>query len=508
MIYESLRTKETIRQSIAVFSFAMIMLFSRMIALGCSCAAMPTVLDSFNDSSLVVITHMVSVDKIAEKQGEYDIHYLRSVNMVVDKAYKGNVKVGDELTFAQGGGSDCVWTFDESWIGHKYLFYLGPATKGHPWMQEDKGDLVPMYYAIACGRSRGIDAAASDISFLDNIDKLRNKTRLSGQYDSWYSNAPSFAGLKLKIIGKTKTYEAKTDKSGFYEIYDLPPGDYVVEPQIPFGWKINNYMLEKSLSAYDRYRSKQLDSSTRITVTIEAKRHTLLDLTFDMDTAIRGRILSPAGKPMKDVCVKAVSTELKEGDYRGHFDCSNDKGEFSIEEMGPDNYVLVVNDDGRMNGNHPFGVVFYPGVSDYKNAGIVKVELGKYVTGLDIQIPTVVELVEIKGKFLYSNGSPVVDESVVFEPSDRKRFDTVRVRSDAAGGFTFRLPNDDSGTVRGEMYTYLGEFKNCPKFDSLIAATGKTYLTAQTDPFSFDGLTPTQLIELKFPFPSCQKSPE
>ena len=46
-------------------------------------------------------------------------------------------------------------------------------------------------------------------------------------------------GKRIKIIGKDKTYEAKTDKDGIFEIYDLPPGKYFVEPEMPAGWKIN-----------------------------------------------------------------------------------------------------------------------------------------------------------------------------------------------------------------------------------------------------------------------------
>lgn len=30
-----------------------------------------------------------------------------------------------------------------------------------------------------------------------------------------------------------KTYETKTDENGVFEIYDLPPGKYFIEPEMP-----------------------------------------------------------------------------------------------------------------------------------------------------------------------------------------------------------------------------------------------------------------------------------
>src|SRR5687767_5123987 len=85
-------------------------------AFACSCATKPTVVDYFESSDLVVATRLVSVDKTREKEREHDIEYIRSATMIVTKVYKGNVKPGQALKFAQGGGADCVWTFDEEWI--------------------------------------------------------------------------------------------------------------------------------------------------------------------------------------------------------------------------------------------------------------------------------------------------------------------------------------------------------------------------------------------------------
>ena len=241
---------------------------------------------------------------------------------------------------------------------------------------------------------------------------------------------------------------------------------------------------------------------------IKKGKHTALDLTFDVDTAIKGAVLSPAGKPMKGVCVKAVSTTLKEGDYRGRSDCTNEKGEFTLEEMEPGNYIIVVNDDGLMSGSNPFGVVFYPGVTEFTNAGVTSVEAGRYVTGRVIQIPQAVDLITIKGRLLYSDGKPVADDWVKFTPEEKTRFDEMREQTDANGSFVFRLPKGAAGTLTADMYISAGQFKNCPKIDAMLKESGETFLNVDSSIAQVSGLEPSDMIEITFPFPSCEKAKE
>ena len=472
--------------------------------------AKPTVLDAFEASELVVATRLATVEKTREKDPEDEIGHIRSATMIVTKVFKGNAKPGQALKFAQGGGSDCIWTYEEEWVGEEFLFYLDKPTTGHPWGGTSivEGPSEPMYHAVTCGRSNSLKGAADDLRYLENIDKVKGKTRLSGKLGAWWFNDEfNGADIKLTITGKTKSFNAKTDKNGFFEIYDLPEGEYVITVEIPFGWKINDYMVGKTSTGYEEYDPRGKPAAKdQIPVIIKKGRHTAFDLTFDIDTAIKGVVLSPAGKPMKGVCVKAVSTELKEGDYRGRFDCTNEKGEFVIDEMQQGNYILVVNDDGKMSANSPFGVLFYPGVTEFKNAGVVAVEPGRYVTGRVIQIPETAELVTIKGKFLYSDGKPVVDEWVKFVPDDKNRFDEMNQKTDAAGSFVFRFPKGAVGSISGEMYTYIGEYKNCPKLETIIKELGRESFTARSTPVEVNSFKPSELVELTLPFPYCEKA--
>jgi hypothetical protein len=53
-------------------------------------------------------------------------------------------------------------------------------------------------------------------------------------------------GTKVRIIGAKKTHVTKTDQHGVFEIYDLPAGRYLVEPEIPAGWKTDLSWLRNS----------------------------------------------------------------------------------------------------------------------------------------------------------------------------------------------------------------------------------------------------------------------
>lgn len=481
----------------------------------CSCMAMPTVLDSFENSENVFSARMISVDKIRPKSREFDVGYIRSVSMFVLRVYKGSLRVGQEVKFAQGGGSDCIWTFDEDYIGHEYLFYTGKPTKGHPIFETtiDPENKVAesMFHAVTCGRSRGLTGAVDDLSYLNNIEKVRGRTRLSGQYDSWYTNEPLGAGKTIRIEGKTNAGKRirlaiKADENGFFEQYDIPPGEYLAFPEIPFGWKINNYMLEKTSNGYREYELPADSKGSGIPVKITDKKHTSLDLYFDIDTAIRGRVLSPTGRPMKGVCVRAVSVDLAEGDYRGAFDCTNEKGEFTIEEMAKGNYLLVVNDDGKKSASAPFGVVFYPGVTDRKTASVVAVEPGKAVVVSDLQIPQISELIELRGKLTYSDGAPIADETVDLVPNDKVTFEDSRIKTDEKGGFVIQVPRGFAGTMSASEYVYFEAYKKCPKIDELVNENGGRGLTVYTNKFEFDGQTSVSNIELVFPFPKCERA--
>ena len=486
--------------------FLVIFLLSLRTAEACSCGAAPTVLTAFDNSDVVVIVSAVSVEKappektappgrVAEEDKYVD--GVISTSMRVEQVFKGTLKVGDEMIFLQGGGANCIWTFHENDIGKKFLFYLRRFEKSPRWI------------AMTCGRNKPVEYAADDLLYLNNLDKVRNKTRISGTLRFEYETNESRAGRKIRIVGTNGTREVKTDDNGVYEIYDLPAGRYFVEPEVPRGWKVDRYRLDYSPS-FDR---KANDGSLqKIPITLEANTHASLDLTFEIDNAVRGHVYDPSGQPMNGVCLHLIPADGTEGKYLG--DCTQD-GAFEIKRIPPGTYVLVLNSDGEMTSEEPFRTFYYPKVSKREDATVFNIGIGDIIENLEIYPPIEVKTVTVEGVLLFSDGKPVADEYVGFravrkktaqEDEDDEDPNDAQTKTDQKGRFSIKIVNGANGSLFGEMITYVGDFENCPKLDRLIKQSGTDVPEIRTTPVEIRATGNVYNVELKFPFPSCKKA--
>lgn len=235
--------------------------------LGCTCGPMFSVLDEFDRSDVVIIARLVSVEKTRPDDKEEYWHGVRSSRFVVEKVYKGDVKAGDSLVFGQGNGLDCMWAIAEEQIGQQSLVYLNVPRNGSDWR------------ASSCGRSKNrINNAREDLLYLDKMDQVRGQTRVSGQYASgFYRGELKVAGRKIRIVGEAKTYEALTDEKGVFEIYDLPPGDYRLEPEIQSGLVLDLNLLWFS-SGWIREQSTDIS----VAFTLKPHKHASFALGFKL----------------------------------------------------------------------------------------------------------------------------------------------------------------------------------------------------------------------------------
>ena len=486
--------------------FLLIFLLSLRTAEACSCGASPTVLDAFNYSDVVVIVSAVSVEKAEPEKiappgqmsdGENYVDGVKSTSMRVEQVFKGTLKVGDEMVFAQGGGADCIWTFNEGDIGKKFLFYLKRHKDSTRWT------------AGTCGRSRPVDYAGDDLLYLTNLNKVRNKTRLSGTLRFRYEAGESLAGRKIRIIGTKRTHELKTDDNGVYEIYDLPAGRYFVEPEIPKGWKVGRFWVGYSPSLD---RNAKEGSLSKIPIILEANKHAGLDIVFEIDNVIRGHIYDPLGQPMKGVCLDLVPADGTKGKYLA--DCTEKDGAFEIDEIPPGGYVIRVNDDGKMTSSEPFGKFYYPRALKLEEATVFNIGLGENIENLEIYPPIELKTITVEGVLLYSDGKPVANESVSFKSvrkqsagndEDEEDGNDARANTDLKGRFSIKILHGANGFLFGGMYAYVGKFENCPKLDGLIKQAGSDFSEIKTPQVEIRATTNLYGIELRLPFPFCKK---
>jgi len=258
-----------------------LLLFSTALLLGvvrdasaCQCVARPTVLDAFERADEVVLAKATALEP---HEG-----YSNVIRMEIENVFKGNLKVKEQIVFGRGGGTDCIWTFRQDVIGQRFLFYLNrPESSAYPYMAPREPGL---WFAFVCGRSIEAEGAMVDLLYLENLSKVQGKTRISGTIGRGVKPASDVDGMRIKFIGPTETYETKTNKDGVFEIYDLPPGKYVVEPEIPPGWKILPFSLEPSPSVVrDRHGEPEMKTPQQVAIVLEANKHAEIDIDFVRD---------------------------------------------------------------------------------------------------------------------------------------------------------------------------------------------------------------------------------
>ena len=262
------------RSNLYAVLFLSAFLLSATPAEGCSCLPGITVQEQYEWASIIVIAQAVSVEKSDELPTATG--GVRLTTMVVEKVFKGPIKVGEQMVFAQGTGADCVWFFSEKSIGQRYLFYL---------VQDSK--YRGSWNASICGRSASLGLAADDLLYLENVERVRGKTRLSGTLSLYEApivqgqegTRTTLAGKKVRVIGEKETYELVTNQDGVYEIYDLPAGRYKIEPEIPSGLRIDNFFASK---VPNNKRPIGSVGSKRETfeVMVESGKHSYFDLTY------------------------------------------------------------------------------------------------------------------------------------------------------------------------------------------------------------------------------------
>jgi hypothetical protein len=72
----------------------------------CSCGGQPTGLESFDEADEVVIGRALSVESRENTDAHTDVDGVRSATRIVEKVFKGKLKVRDEIVFGKSGGAD------------------------------------------------------------------------------------------------------------------------------------------------------------------------------------------------------------------------------------------------------------------------------------------------------------------------------------------------------------------------------------------------------------------
>jgi hypothetical protein len=455
------------------------------------------VLDAYEAADAVAIVRVLSVQNIQGLQPMGPSPPIaRLVTGTVERVYKGNVKVKEQLTFLQEVW--CPSSFYEIGIGSEVLLYSkAPREPGH-------GRNIS-----TCGRSKPVLQATEDLLYLDNMDKLRGKTRVSGNYGAWGNENINIAHRRIRIVnaGDAKVVETFTDEKGVFEIYDLPPGKYRLEPEIPEGWRIDRSTLKHYVST-----EVPQDSTRWARFVLAPQKHASVSFAFQPDNAVEGRIVGPKGNPLANTCAFLRKPKQILGDivdlYRlGSLasGCSDDNGHFRIESIKSGTYVLVLNVMGKPRSVEPFPRVFYPGTTELEKATPVEIGLGETVKDVNVAVPFLLDTVNVAGVLRRSDGKPVPKQEVRFEPTTKPEVDgLVITQTDGQGRFSLKILKGLEGSVYGSMSVIAGTYARCPELKSLVIRE-QDRITVRSRDLKIETQRDLSNLDLQLLYPDCTK---
>ena len=361
---------------------------------GCSCMPERPVCEAFGGASAVFVGRIVgsAERKVYEdrERGEKITYDVGTIYFAVEEAFSGvQGKRRVEIHSGTGGG-DCGYWFRR---GERYLIYAGSDEKG-------------VLHTNICTRTRPLEDAAEDLTYLRQLPPVGTGARIYGQVgrppdyrlDKEKQKIEGLAGIKVTVRGAGgQRYELVTDTEGRYELAGLKPGEYEVQAALPDYYVKDDYYAARKLSIYDRGCASA-------------------DFAAISNGRISGRIMDIEGLPVKKAKLVLLTADaqgtLSMRDEAGMDYVDDQQGRFEIGQVAPGEYVLGMNLTFAPDAESPYPPTYYPGVTERAEATTIKVGLGEHVKDLVLRLPP--KLVErtVQGVVVWPDGSPAVGAEV------------------------------------------------------------------------------------------------
>ena len=233
-------------------------------------------------------------------------------------------------------------------VGAAYLVFAGRTSEGR--------------MAVGpCNPSLPAELAAADLRYLRrraNGDK--SVTWLYGIVvrlpSSEQESKPGFiplAGTKVEISGSYGMTEVLAGADGTFEMEDLPPGSYKIEPLFP------DTLVERSVEV----QLGSMGCADALLVTFWNGR-------------ISGQAIAPNGQPVSRTDVTLLAVGQPRGE--GIAERTDEEGRFKFEGLAPGNYKIGLMDfDGLPSENRPFPPLFYPDATEPGTAAVIELRPGQ-----------------------------------------------------------------------------------------------------------------------------------
>jgi len=342
----------------------------------------------------------------ATEIGEYTKEGVRTDQITIDRAFKGDLKKTIELI--DGG--------EEVQVGKQYLIYaIGRPNRAR---------------LMSGNSSRPIEDAREDLDFLDQYVAGNLTPRIEGTIrfapddleernlaDETYT---PMRDVQVTLSGNGKQFQTTTDMAGRYSLSHLPPGNYKVD-----------------IGLFGFWPASPPDGLLRL----PANRCFTLDVLMEIDRRIEGFVRDDNGVPVRGARVQVVPTGgLSEQSLPSVvLDFSDENGHYTLHGVPPGDYYLGVNIASIPTKEHPYPATYYPNTPDPGQA--IEIGVGKeaLVQSVDLQIPPQLPLVTIRGRVQIAGGQFPRDPQVWITEPGKPHHVTTPIKIGSDGRFQVEL---------------------------------------------------------------------
>jgi len=364
-------------------------------ARACSCVRLgPTTCPDFKVGGTSFVGTVIDIEnpaadtKGADQSGEsrYRFRIDENINGVVAK----------ELDVYSGrGGADC-----------SVHFQLGKSYFVDPYSNDGR------LFATICSDTQ---PAADAEPMLSELRARRDGKKYASVYGILrrtqqpyvWTSSDNFdrplAGVTIELHGKSHILSTQTDQAGVYRFYSVPADTYHFGATLPPNLELAQSILNDPLPP----------------ITLPDNACYEQDIDAFPTGRIRGRVIGPDDKPLKNAAVSLFRMDRYKQEDMGWWEYQDEQnGYFEFNHVTPGTYVVVFNNPNNSDPDIPYPRTFYPGTPTIETALPIAIADDQQILNADIHVfggsPTRLLTVRVN----WSENPPPSDVYVTAEASE------------------------------------------------------------------------------------------
>ena len=342
----------------------------------CKCARPGSPCAATWQADAVFVGHVVSIESSSMQGG-------RVVQLAVVEAFRGFQL--SQVTLVTGYGESCGYDFR---MGESYVVYARRSPEGQ-------------LSTSICTRTRPLANGSEDLTYLRSLAAVvpGTRARVAGRVQLWLPHGhpgelKSVPGVTVSARGGGRTFSARSNDRGDFELTGLPLGKYDIVAAAPAGYE-----------------------SVPDTVDVRDPRGCGATVLFlEYDGRVTGRVVNRRGAGIGGLplhLVPRADVENPSASSSRAQTWTAPDGTFELRRVIPDEYVLGFDSVRGYDGQLTFPSASYPSGTDPTRASRIVVSAGERVRLQPFVVPDGLGLVAVKGIVVDEAGRPVRDASIV-----------------------------------------------------------------------------------------------